>query len=301
MNSNCIICAKLEEYSYNTMKPFIDDIEDYEYGIKEERELHECSSCGLVSVHPAFDSNDLLSLYPSEYSSYSNKSSSKSLFTFMKSILNKSEANKVVKYIPHGGTLLEVGCGNGLFLEEVNNIRPDIKLIGLDIVETNSIDKNLIQFHIGQFESYKKEIDKCDLIYFSNLIEHVIDPIAFLDKCNITLKNTGFIYGVTPNHNSIDRRIFKQYWGGYHYPRHTNIFNDKNIKTILDLTNFEIIKITGLNGFWYISFANLFIKLNGYKKRGVSFAICSLLFLPLDIFVNLFITHGSMTFIGKKT
>ena len=300
MYSNCIICTKIEEYSENTMKPFITDIKDYEYGVKKDRELRECTSCGLVSIHPIFHSKDLLSLYPSEYSSYSNKSNSKSLFSYIKSVLNKSEARKVANHIPYGGTLLEVGCGNGLFLEEVNKIRPDIKLIGFDIVETNSIDKNLIHFHIGEFESYKKEIDKCDLIYFSNLIEHVIDPIRFLNKCNSALNNSGFIYGVTPNHDSLDRKIFKKYWGGYHYPRHINIFNHKNIMTILKLTNFKIIKTSGLNGFWYVSFANFLIELNGYKKRGVTFAMCALLFLPLDIFLNLFTVHGSMTFIGKK-
>ena len=57
MNSNCIICAKTQEYSSNTMKPFIDDIKDYEYGIKEERELHKFSSSIFVSVHLIFDSN----------------------------------------------------------------------------------------------------------------------------------------------------------------------------------------------------------------------------------------------------
>jgi SAM-dependent methyltransferase len=300
MNNNCIICSNKDKNILNTMEPYILHIKDYEYGIVEDRALYKCNLCELISIMPCFKSEDLLKLYPKKYSSYSNKSNSNSLFSLIKKLINNIEVRRVINLIPYNGTIIEVGCGNGLFLEAIRNSRPDIKLIGFDIVETEYLNKDIIEFHIGEFENYINDINECDLIYFSNLIEHVIDPKIFLDKCNSLLKVDGKIYGVTPSHNSIDRKIFKRFWGGYHYPRHTNIFDEINILTLLDNSNFESIKISGSYGFWYVSIANVFFNLNGFKKRGFLFAICSLIFLPLDMFINLFCVTGSMTFIGRK-
>ena len=300
MNKNCVICVKKDKGSINTLNLFINDIKDYEYGVKASKLLYKCNSCGLISIHPNFQSNELLGLYPENYSSYLNKSHSKSLISHLQNFINNREAIKVSKLIPKNGTILEVGCGNGLFLESVVRYRPDINLIGFDIKETEFINKELIDFYVGEFENYQEELESCDLIYFSNLIEHVINPNIFLDKCNSLLKHKGIVYGVTPSHNSIDRKIFKKFWGGYHYPRHLNIFNDSNIVTLLNLSNFKLIKVSGSYGFWYISIANFLFPLHGYKKRGILFAFCSLIFLPIDILINLFFVTGSMTFIGQK-
>lgn len=300
MSRNCVICIKKDKKSINTLNLFMNNIQDYEYGVKISKPLYKCSSCGLISIHPNFLSNELLGLYPERYGSYLNKSNPNSLFSLLKNFLNEREAKKVCKLIPENGTIIEVGCGNGLFLEAVKRLRPDVNLIGFDIKETEFINKDLIDFHVGEFENYQKELESCDLIYFSNLIEHVINPNIFLDKCNSLLKDKGIVYGVTPSHNSIDRIIFNKFWGGYHYPRHLNIFNESNIVTLLNLSNFESIRVSGSYGFWYVSFANFFSPLHAYKKRGILFAFCSLIFFPIDILINLFSVTGSMTFIGKK-
>lgn len=301
MNNHCVICTKADKGLTHTLNVFIENIQDYEYGIKEFRSLYECNSCGLVSMVPKIQSNELYKLYPDQYSSYLNKPSSRSLFSKIKNFINRYEASKVANLIPQNGVMIEVGCGNGLFLEEINKIRPDIKLIGYDIKETDYINQDLIEFYKGEFENLDPKHGACDLIYFSNLIEHVINPVHFLDHCHSLLKVQGIIYGVTPCHNSIDRKIFKKFWGGYHYPRHINIFNEQNIVKLLNLSSFKLLRVSGSYGFWYISLANYFSPLHGYKKRGLLFALCSLLFFPLDLIVNLFMITGSMTFIGKKS
>jgi len=81
MNKNCVICVKKDKGSINTLNLFI---KDYEYGLKASKLLYKFSSCCLISIHPNFQSNELLGLYPENYSSYLNKSNSKSLFSHLK-------------------------------------------------------------------------------------------------------------------------------------------------------------------------------------------------------------------------
>lgn len=132
------------------------------------------------------------------------------------------------------------------------------------------------------------------------MIEHVPDPQAFLAKCREVLKPDGRIIMVTPNHLSIDRFLFGKYWAGYHFPRHTYVFNHQNLSAILEHVGFKDISTKGSYSFWYLSLANRLLDLPGTKKRGLGFAAITALFLPFDMLFNLFRCHGSMTVRARK-
>ena len=198
--------------------------------------------------------------------------------------------------------MLEVGCGNCHFLMALSILRPDVSYLGLDIENVDSRAKQKIKnfrFIHGQFETSYIKPNSVDLIYFSNLIEHVENPITFLKKCRVSLNEKGRIYGVTPNHLSLDRFIFGKYWAGYHYPRHTYIYNHVNLKMLFEKTGFYNHNISGSYSFWYLSFANKLLKLPGLKKRGIFFAIITGMFYPLDLFINIFRPHGSLSFTAE--
>jgi hypothetical protein len=126
----------------------------------------------------------------------------------------------------------------------------------------------------------------------------VADPPRFLAKCRAILRPGGVIVGVTPDHLSLDRHLFGRYWAGYQYPRHTFVFDHRNIRTLLERAGFEIVRITGSHAYWYLSLANLLVERPGSKKRGL--ATITALFAPLDFLINRFRVHGSMTFVGRR-
>jgi ubiquinone/menaquinone biosynthesis C-methylase UbiE len=156
------------------------------------------------------------------------------------------------------------------------------------------------KFYKGQLENIDFGGRRFDVIYCSNLLEHVPDPFVFLRKCAALLHRGGVIYGVTPDHLSLDRYMMGRYWAGYHYPRHTFVFNHSNIGPILSKCGFERVRLRGSYSFWYLSFANRLVALPGAKKRGLAFAAVTALFLPLDLLINLFRCHGSMRFVAHR-
>jgi SAM-dependent methyltransferase len=277
----------------------VDEIRDWEYGIQWPSRLVVCPACGLVTHDPPVRADQIEQLYPESYTAHGTASRSRSIYGRLKGVLGRRSARGVAKHIPPGGSCLEVGCGNGSFLSVLAETRDDIDLAGVDIVDAGVNGVPRFTFYRGQLEDVDFEGRQFDVIYCSNLIEHVPDPFRFLRKCASILKPGGAIYGITPDHLSLDRYLWRRYWAGYHYPRHTFVFNHDNIGDILTKCGFEPVAIRGSYSFWALSFANRFVELPGTKKRGLLFAAMTALFLPFDLAVNLVRPHGSMKFVGR--
>jgi 2-polyprenyl-3-methyl-5-hydroxy-6-metoxy-1,4-benzoquinol methylase len=294
MTAACINCGA-------SLVPLLDDIQDWEYGVAWRSRLVECSACGLVTHDPPIQKSQIEQLYPSSYLAHSSASRSKSIYGSLKAFLGRLGARGVSRQIPAGGSLLEVGCGNGSFLRVLTDARPDIQVAGVDIMDVGVSGVSSFAFYRGQLEDVDFGERRFDVVYCSNLIEHVPDPLRFLRKVAGLLKPGGVIYGVTPDHLSIDRYLLRKYWAGYHYPRHTFVFNHENIRQILEKCGYQTPRVRGAYGFWYLSLANRFLELPGTKRRGLLFALVTAAFLPFDLAVNRFRCHGSMTFVARRS
>lgn len=274
-------------------------IEDWEYGVPWDSRLVMCRQCGLVTQDPPVRPDQVERLYPPGYTAHTPASRSRSIYGGLKSLLGGAAARAAARHLPAGGGCLEVGCGNGAFLARLAEERPDVELAGVDIVDLG-VALPRFTFYRGQLEAIDFGTRRFDLVYCSNLIEHVPDPFVFLRKCAALLRPGGVLYGVTPDHLSVDRYLFGRYWAGYHYPRHTFVFDHRNLVQVLSATGFERVRVRGSHGFWYLSLANRFVERPGTKPRGLLFALVSALFLPVDLLINLFRCHGSLTFVAQR-
>ena len=292
-STTCVHCQ-------HALVPLVDDIQDWAYGVSWDSRLVMCGNCGLVTQDPQVTSEQIPLLYPENYLAHSSASVSKSVYGRLKSFLGKRSASRVSQKVPPSGSCLEVGCGNGSFLAQLRGLRADIALAGVDIRDVGVTGIEQFTFYEGQLEEIDFAGRRFDVIYCSNLIEHVPDPFRFLTACSAILNPGGMIYGITPDHLSLDRYVFKRYWAGYHYPRHTFLFNHDNIVHILERAGFEKVDVRGSYGFWYLSLANRAVELPGTKKRGLAFAAVTAAFLPFDLAVNLVRCHGSMRFIAHR-
>jgi SAM-dependent methyltransferase len=297
----CALCGAAGGEGEAALRPLVRGIRDYEYGVPWRSELWACARCGLVAQEPRVTAADIEQLYPRTYLAHSSGSRGRGVYGWLKSVLARREARLLARHVPPQGGVIEIGCGNGKFLSVLHEIRPDIRLAGVDIEEVGITGLPGFTFHHGQLEELAIAPAAFDAVYCSNLIEHVPDPRRFLHKCREILKPGGVIVGITPDHLSLDRYLFGRYWAGYHYPRHTFVFDHCNIRTLLEATGFEVAGVEGGHAYWFLSLANLLIELPGTKKRGLAFGVITALFAPLDFLVNRFRVHGSMTFIGRRT
>lgn len=97
-----------------------------------------------------------------------------------KTDLNKKSIKVMHKYIHDANTILDVGCGNGYWLNTI--INPNLKKIGCDI--TNRLIFDGIDYIKGEVENLPFDDDSIDIVTCHHTLEH----IPLLEKAISELK-----------------------------------------------------------------------------------------------------------------
>ncbi len=147
------------------------------------------------------------------------------------------------------GRLLDVGCGNGEFLEMAS--RHGWEVIGVDFDQAAvSVAKSrgLIILHGGIDVIDSNE--KFDFISLNHVIEHVYDPLKLIQSCYALLNDGGTLWLETPNIDSIGYALYKSNWRGLEPPRHIMLFNKAALSEMLLKSGFVSVeqKSHGLSG-----------------------------------------------------
>lgn len=280
---------------------------DFEYRVPVSVTLLQCCSCGLIRHEDLPTYSELGAFYPDDYLVYNEsfRSGSNALFSLLKRVLYKIRAKRVRRFIGTSGNILDIGCANGAFLLSMKQIG-EYGLYGLDIKRTGvDFEKQSINFKEGSFEALDYPKDFFDAVILDNLLEHVPDPVVFMEKVWVVLKPSGYVFGTTPNFDSIDRFVFGKYWGGFHMPRHLFLFSNQNLEMFLKRMDFGDIKfpITSNAGDWAVSFQNFFRRSRakqGKYERGLYFPFVGLVFAPVAFISSFFKLNGVLDFICRK-
>jgi SAM-dependent methyltransferase len=105
------------------------------------------------------------------------------------------------------------------------------------------------------FEHYDTH-ERFDLVFLSNIIEHVANPDVLLAKAFALTSPGGLAVLQTPSTEGLDARLFiGGRWGGYHCPRHWILFNERNLVELARRTGYEIVesRYTQAASFWALS------------------------------------------------
>jgi 2-polyprenyl-3-methyl-5-hydroxy-6-metoxy-1,4-benzoquinol methylase len=215
-----------------------------------------CANCKTIFIHPV-PVDQLKKIYPSNYYSFVNKP--KNLVVRLKEWLDKGFFKKILKQLPvQPINVLDVGGGTGWMLDILK--KADKRIALTQVVDIDEKAKNIAEqkghaYFEGTIESFTTE-KRFHLILMLNLIEHVAEPLAVLQKAESLLAPGGIIVIKTPNTKSWDARLYKKsYWGGLHCPRHWVIFSEKNFRILLQSTELKIRKLQYTQGapFWAFS------------------------------------------------
>ena len=111
--------------------------------------------------------------------------------------------NRISALIPNGAKVLDMGAGNGLFACVLKHRSSDVIIDG---IEPNhhaaSIAKQWYRnFYTGFAQEFEEIIfqENYDFIVLADVIEHIPDPLSFLDNLCAGLSNRTKIIITTPN------------------------------------------------------------------------------------------------------
>ncbi len=107
----------------------------------------------------------------------------------------------IIKLVPEGSNkVLEIGCGAGNTLVELKKLGKAEYCAGVDIIDMNQKSK-LNDFVLADIENEELPLPQryFDVIICADVLEHLKDPWATLDKLKTYLKKDGILIASLPN------------------------------------------------------------------------------------------------------
>ena len=239
---NCCIC----EGGNGTL---VGKGEDFEYRSSSDLFVAmRCNSCSLVYLNPRPSISEFVKIYPPTYHAYDF---SEKNFGFVHKMRSRLEVWRLLsrcRNLPYDARILDVGCGDGFHLNLLREFgKKGWALEGVDIDKRalEMATSSGLKVHLGSVEDIGLPDENYDLVFMIQTIEHVEKPNEILRAIHKLLRKGGRLVIVTDNTDSFDFKFFKSsYWGGYHFPRHWNLFNSHSLTKLAGKTGFEMQDLT---------------------------------------------------------
>jgi 2-polyprenyl-3-methyl-5-hydroxy-6-metoxy-1,4-benzoquinol methylase len=135
------------------------------------------------------------------------------------------------EHVP-SGRLLDVGCGHGLLLDEARRRGYDV--VGLELSRAaarharDALALDVREVPLEDFDTWAS----FDVVVLADVIEHLEDPVAAVERCAQLLRPGGALCVVTPDPSSLTARIAGSRWWGY-LPAHTCLLPRATLRELL--------------------------------------------------------------------
>lgn len=241
MKTQCAICDTfdnaMEVYPLQLVEEALDE-KVFSARRFYDKKIHfrwvRCEHCGLLRSDPIIEPENLAKLYR------------ESSFTYDKEVINLKATygrylERASRRLKEKEAFLEIGCGNGFFLEEaleqgfkkVAGVEPSVDAVNKAPPRVRPYIKQAM-FGEGLFlpESF-------DIICIFQTLDHLTEPAGVLKECYNLLRPGGAILAINHNAGALSARIL-----GESSPiidiEHTYLYDKKTMKKIFEKNNFMV-------------------------------------------------------------
>jgi len=142
------------------------------------------------------------------------------------------------------GRLLEIGCGDGKFLDRMKGCGWTVEGVDFDAQAARAAMENFgIEVKVGRLEEMRYPDDSFDAVTLQHVIEHVFDPVATMREVFRILKPGGTVVVLTPNAGSLGQRTFGTNWRGLEPPRHIQLFTPGTLDFVARKAGLETVRV----------------------------------------------------------
>jgi 2-polyprenyl-3-methyl-5-hydroxy-6-metoxy-1,4-benzoquinol methylase len=153
-----------------------------------------------------------------------------------------TEVDAELRFLPRprpGARVLDVGCGNGAFLERARQAGWQASGVDIDPVVVAQAKAKGLDVLEGGIEQRADGVGSYDAVTMSHVIEHVHRPVETLRLANDLLVGGGLLWIETPNIESPGHARYGRSWRGIEAPRHLVVFSLRSIEQALHAAGFR--------------------------------------------------------------
>jgi SAM-dependent methyltransferase len=223
--------------------------------------LVRCLSCGLVRSDPAADPERIARIY--ERSTFDYGGEVENLATTYGGYLRDLE-----RFGARRGSLLEIGCGNGFFLEEAlrqgyadaHGVEPSSEAVAR---ASAAIRQRIV---VGVIRPGLFPAESFDVICLFQVLDHFPDPAAVLDECLTMLKPGGLVLCLNHNVDAVSARLL-----GEESPivdvEHTYLFGPRTLRLLFERLGFRVERVAAAWNRYSLRYLFRLLPLPGFLKK----------------------------------
>lgn len=225
----CFVCKSEEFESFYTF--------DYsDSGLEDPFRLKRCVNCGMVLNSPRLSPEDSAALYETDYYVFDEATETQ----------YREEANRDLRRVlavsEPGDRLLEIGCARGHLLALAQELGYDVQGIEISAYASEAARASGLSVFTGTIEQTFFPESSFDVIVALDVIEHVHNPLRFLEIACRYLKKEGILILETPNVASIFGRLGGKRWIGF-IPYHICLFSPLTLTRLCVKAGLGVVKL----------------------------------------------------------
>lgn len=217
---------------------------DRHYGIEGSFRIARCLDCTLMFLNPMFSDQELAAFYPDDYYAYQDHFASHPVKEAIKRLLGLTIGTRDPQFA-RPGNILDVGCGSGWFLRRMRD--QGWKTFGVEVSPSAARvgrEKGGLDIFCGTLPGARFPADFFDYVRLNHSFEHIATPHETLDEIQRILKVDGKLMIGVPNVDSLNARLFRQYWWYLGVPVHTYTYSVRTLSRLLAKHQFAVEKVT---------------------------------------------------------
>lgn len=198
------------------------------HGRQQRYALVRCPACSLVWLSHPPGPNEMDPHYTDAYHRLISAAgeNSQARWGFRKEALAKYKQS---------GTLLDLGCSSGSFLEFMRS--DSWRLFGIEMsvdCARTAESRSGAQVFVGNILDAPFPRETFDVITCFDVLEHLYEPRRVMARVGEWLKPGGIFYVLIPNVDSAEGRVFGSYWHGLELPRHLFHYSPASLKFLAE-------------------------------------------------------------------
>ncbi|MBI3207704.1 MAG: class I SAM-dependent methyltransferase [Candidatus Solibacter usitatus] len=206
----------------------------------------QCANCGLMRLYPWPEPAKLFHYYPRDYWYVPEEDASGRFAEIYRRFVLSDHVRfvqRAVRESEEEGVVADVGCGGGLFLSMM--ARRGARVLGIDFAlhAAHAAWKvNGVPAICGSLGHSPLAPESCAAVTMFHVLEHLYDPVAYVEEARRMLKPNGRLIVQVPNADCWQFLLLGERWNGVDIPRHLFHFRARDLRGLLQDCGFEIVR-----------------------------------------------------------